>query len=92
MIDNLSFELKHFNDFRGILLKSHYDYISDFYYRTKWLYYLFQSIGTDKKIKDFLNEEKLNKNLNKQGYEHLIEVSKEFLDCNIGYDWPFRFE
>ncbi len=91
LIDNLSFDLKHFNDFSGILLKGHKDYISDFYYRTKWPYYLFEGVANDKRIKDFLNEEDLNKDLNRQGYENLIEVSKEFLDCNIGYDWPFRF-
>lgn len=91
LIDNLSFNLEYFNDFGGILLKSHYDYISYFYYRTIWPYYLFEGVGKDKRIKDFINEERLNKSLNKQGYEHLIEVSKEFLDSIIGYDWPFRF-
>ncbi len=91
LINNFSFYLRHFNNFGGVRLKGHEDYISYFYYRTIWPYYLFESASKDERIKDFLDEDDLNKNLNRQGYENLIEVSKKFLDCNIGYDWPFRF-
>lgn len=91
LIDNFSFYLRYFNIFRGVRLKGHKDYISYFDYRTIWPYYLFESASKDERIKHFLDEDDLNKNLNRQGYENLIEVSKEFLDCNIGYDWPFRF-
>lgn len=91
LIDDFSFNLQNFKEFRGIRLKSHGGYISYFNYKTDWPYYLFKGDGTDTRVKNLINEDILNKNLNRQGYEDLIELSREFLDCSIGYDLPFEF-